>query len=136
MDVALLKMSWSHFMIAKRVVNTAGWFDERFPGVGNEDEDYEARLALLGEPVHCIELGGLKNISVKTKDFSYGKNVDVVKEKYMSANKRFFDSKWVLSSEPGKDFAYVRILGSYARMKPGMETPDFYPEIRYEQEIA
>lgn len=81
LDVALLKTSWSHFVVAKRVIAMAGWFDERFPGVGNEDEDYESRLALLGEPVHCITLGGLKNISVKTKDFSYGKTVAVVNEK-------------------------------------------------------
>jgi hypothetical protein len=131
MDVVLLKNSWSHFLIAKRVTSVAGWFDERFPGVGNEDEDYEARLALLGEPVHCIELGGLKNISVKTKDFSYGKTVEVTKEKYITANKVFFDSKWEIAEESRPGFAYVRILQNYVKLKPGMETPDFYPEIDY-----
>jgi hypothetical protein len=131
MDIAVLKLSWSHFLISKRVVSQIGWFDERFPGVGNEDEDYEARLALRGMPVESVTLGGLKNIVVKTKDFSYGKTVDMVNDKYMNANKRFFHSKWDLSDNPRDGYAYVRILGRHARIKAGMETPDFYPAMNY-----
>jgi GR25 family glycosyltransferase involved in LPS biosynthesis len=130
-DVILLKATWSHFFISKNVVAEAGWFDERFPGVGNEDEDYEARLTLLKKRIQTVPLAGLRNISAKTKDFSYGRNMEVVKEKYTGANKRFFDSKWELSDQPREGFTYVRILQGYVRMRPTMATPDFYPDIKY-----
>lgn len=130
-DVGLIKWSWSHFIISKRIVSQVGWFDERFPGVGNEDEDYEARLAHLNIPVPTFMMGGLRNITVKTEDFSYGKNMAVVNRKYTGANKEFFDSKWELSETAQPGFAYVRLLRKYARIKPGMETPDFHPDIHY-----
>ena len=40
----VINQSWSHFMISREVIIRVGWFDERFPAIGNEDEDYESRL--------------------------------------------------------------------------------------------
>ncbi|MGH8611666.1 MAG: glycosyltransferase family 2 protein [Gammaproteobacteria bacterium] len=132
-DVGLLKWSWSHFAISKKVISRFGWFDERFPGVGNEDEDYEARLAMHGVLVPSFSLSALRHIVVKTKDFSYGKNMAVVNQKYTSGNKLFFDSKWDLAEQPAEGFLFVRVLGKYAKLKQGMETPDFYPKYAKEE---
>jgi hypothetical protein len=131
-----LKSSWSHFFISKNTVAKVGWFDERFPAVGNEDEDYESRLALMGEPPICVVIDGLRNISEKTRDFSYGRNVAVVKKKYVSSNKEFFDSKWELSPDPRDGFTYVRILRSHIRLRPGMETPNFHPSIELQENVV
>ena len=127
-DVGLLNWSWSHFAISKKVISRFGWFDERFPGVGNEDEDYEARLAMRGTLAPSFSIGAVRNVVVKTKDFSYGKNMAVVNQKYTRDNKLFFDSKWDLAEQPGEGFVFVQFLGKYAKLKQGMETPEFYPE--------
>ena len=134
-NIGLLKKTWSHFLISKQIVSQIGWFDERFPGVGNEDEDYEARLALRQVPLPSFPLPALRNVVVKTKDFSYGKEMAVVNQKYTSENKRFFNSKWELVDEPKDGFVHVRILQKAARLRPGMETPDFYPAINYPEGI-
>jgi hypothetical protein len=115
------------------MISRIGWFDERLPGVGNEDEDYEARLALQGIGLPSFELSALRNVVVKTKDFSYGKEMAVINEKYTSDNKRFFNSKWEITNEAQDDFVHVRILQKAVRLRPGMETPNFYPEIHYPQ---
>jgi hypothetical protein len=130
-EVALLNKSWSHFLISKKTVAQTGWFDERFPSVGNEDQDYECRLATEGFKIKSFEIPSLKNLIYFTKDFSYGKKTEVVNKKYVSANKDHFNKKWILSDEPKEDFHFVRILGKHAKMNTGMETPNFYPEINY-----
>jgi hypothetical protein len=130
-EIGLLKRSWSHFLISKAIIARVGWFDERLPGVGNEDEDFEARLTLQGMAVPSVPLNALLNIVFKTKDFSYGKKMPVINGKYTSANKRFFDAKWEIIESARAGFVYVPILGKWARMRIGMETPNFYPEIEY-----
>jgi hypothetical protein len=132
-SIGLLKRSWSHFLISKEIVAKVGWFDERFPGVGNEDEDYEARLVLNNIAVPSFALRTLANVGVKTKDFSYGREMVVTNEKYTSDNRQFFNTKWELASDPKDGFVYVPILGKYARLRPGMQTPDFYPAISYSE---
>ena len=129
-DVATLSRSWSHFVISKAVVARVGWFDERLSGVGNEDEDYEARLATAGETLGRVEVMGLKNFVHETRDFSYGKAIEVAKKKYVQANKVFFDRKWDLSPTPKPGYAWVEILQAYAKINDGMATPDFHPDAR------
>lgn len=123
--IHLINKSWSHFLISKSIIKQIGWFDERLPGVGNEDEDYEARLAIEGINIFTTRLWSLKNEIFETTDFSYGKNVEIT-TKYIKANQVFFNSKWELSKEQKKGFTWVRILNQYARLKEGMETPNFY----------
>ena len=124
-DIGLLNRSWSHFLISKKIVEQIGWFDERFPAVGNEDEDYEARLRIAGISIKTYTVPGLKNVIFKTKNFSW-KETDVVNEKYVRANQVFFNSKWDVLEQPESDYTYVEILGKYVKLKAGMETPRFH----------
>ena len=130
-EVALINRSWSHFLISKRTISTVGWFDERFPGVGNEDEDFEARLVLARISIRSFSVKGLRNIVFETKDFSYGQDTKVVNVKYVSANQEFFHKKWQVSEIKQDGFVFVSILGKYARLQGGMETPNFYTDLVY-----
>jgi len=125
-EIALINRSWSHFIISKKIFKEIGYFDERFPGVGNEDEDYECRLVLKGILIKTFKIKSLKNIVYKTKNFSYGEKVITINEKYVKANKIFFDSKWQTSTTVQDGFNYVEILNLYVKLKTGMETPNFY----------
>ncbi len=126
---ALINSSWSHFLISKEIIKFNGWFDERFPGVGYEDQDYEIRLTLNGIKIKDFTVKGLKNLVFKTTDFSYGKNIEIDYEKYSSDNGKMFFKKWAISNTKKKDYTWVRIIQKYARPIVGMETPNFYPKI-------
>jgi hypothetical protein len=125
-EVALINRSWSHFIISKKIIRKIGWFDQRFPGVGNEDEDYECRLVHNDIVIKSFNINGLKNIVFLTSNFSYGKDVATINKKYIKKNKIFFDTKWELSKVESSSFKYIRIINCYAKLKEGMETPDFY----------
>lgn len=127
-DIALINRSWSHFLISKSIINLVGWFDERFPAVGNEDEDYECRLIKNNISIKSYKISGIKNIVFITKNFSYGKNVESINVKYIKENKIFFDKKWELKETKEEGYDYVRILDKYVKLKNGMETPNFYFE--------
>ena len=130
-ELGLLNWSWSHFLISKNIIQQVGWFDERFPGVGNEDEDYEARLVIDNILIESYPIEGLKNIIIQTKDFSYGKNTETVNIKYVRENKVVFDKKWDMLDEKKEGYVFVRLLGKHMKLNAGMETPNFYPEINY-----
>lgn len=125
-NIALINRSWSHFLISKTIIKQVGWFDERFPGVGNEDEDYECRLVFNDIEIKSFRLSGVKNVSFITKNFSYGANTESINVKYVKENKLFFDKKWDTTGDSREGFKYVAILRKYAKLKPGMETPNFY----------
>ena len=125
-QIALINRSWSHFLISKTIVTKIGWFDQRFPGVGNEDEDYECRLVLNDIEIKDYRIKGLKNIVFITSNFSYGKDILTVNTKYVRQNKIFFDSKWDFSEIELPFYRYVKILNGYIKLKDGMETPVFY----------
>ncbi len=124
--IALINQSWSHFMITKAIVKEVGWFDERFPAIGNEDEDYESRLALKEISYKIFSLRSIRPIVTQPLTYSYGVAVEVINEKYLKSNKVFFDSKWEISGQSREGFHYVRILNAYVKLKEGMETPDYY----------
>jgi len=125
-EFALINRVWSHFIISKKTVGLVGWFDQRLPGVGNEDEDYECRLVQNKIEIKSYKIKGLKNITYLTTNFSYGKDVPIIELKYIKQNKVFFDSKWELSDLDLPDYIYVEIIKKYVRLKEGMETPWFY----------
>lgn len=125
-EVALINRSWSHFLISKSVIKKIGYFDQRFPAVGNEDQDYECRLVFNNISTKSFTIYGLKNIIFKTTNFSYGKNIKIVNTKYVNANRLFFDSKWNIYNEQVEGSKFVEILDSFVLPKPGMETPIFY----------
>lgn len=124
-DIGLINRSWSHFLISKTIVEKIGWFDERFPAVGNEDEDYEARLKIAGILIKSYKVSSLQNVIFKTKNFSW-KEADVVNKKYVRANQVFFDSKWDVKDQPCPGYTFVEIIGKYVKLKSGMETPQFH----------
>jgi len=130
-EIALINRSWSHFMISKIIIKQNGWFDERFPAVGNEDEDYESRLVSNNIILKSYVLNGIKNEIFITKNFSYGLNVESINIKYVKSNKIFFDKKWKTSTDffPGSFF--VEILNMYVKQNEGMETPNFYEKIDF-----
>ena len=127
-DIGLINSSWSHFLISRSIIENIGWFDERFPGVGNEDEDYEARLAVAGCAIPIVRLHSVHNLIYPTTDFSYGKNVATANSKYIAANKEFFDRKWHVVPESLPGHTWVRILNAFAKLRDGMETPNFHPD--------
>lgn len=125
----LINASWSHFLMSKEIIQKNGWFDERFPGVGYEDQDYEIRLVLNGITIKDFQVGGLKNLVFKTTDFSYGANIETDYEKYSSDNGKVFFKKWEIVQTEATEYIWVRIIQAYAKQMDGMETPNFYPEI-------
>ncbi len=127
-DVAIMNASWSHFLTAKATVQQYGWFDERFPGVGYEDHDYEIRMAIAGHAVKDITVKGLKNLAYVTKDFSWEKNPRVIFNKYSGVNGDHYAKKWSIAETAAEGYTKVRIVGGYAKLNEGMETPDFYAD--------
>lgn len=125
----LINASWSHFLMSKEIIKRNGWFDERFPGVGYEDQDYEIRLVLNGITIKDFQIGGLKNLVFKTTDFSYGENIETDYEKYSSDNGKVFFEKWEIVQTEATEYIWVRIIQAYAKQIEGMETPNFYPDI-------
>jgi hypothetical protein len=128
--VAIINASWSHFVITKDAVDEFGWFDERFPGVGYEDHDYEIRLQLKGFQVKSYSVKDLFNISYITTDFSWGANEKTIFNKYSGVNGDHYFAKWEFSDLEKDGYTFVRIVQGYAKLKPDMETPNFYPEIK------
>ncbi len=125
----LINKSWSHFLMSKSIIKQNGWFDERFPGVGYEDQDFEIRLVLNNIIIQNYSVLNIKNIVFKTTDFSYGENIATDFEKYSSDNGKVFYKKWDVSSVEKTDYTWVRIIQAYAKLNTKMKTPNFYPTI-------
>ena len=65
--IATLNNSWCHILISEQVFKVIGYFDERLPEMGGEDDDYAARCALAG-----IEIANNgKNKFIKMSNYSY-----------------------------------------------------------------
>ncbi|MBU1110110.1 glycosyltransferase [Patescibacteria group bacterium] len=128
-EIAIINHSWSHFLISKKTVSETGWFDERFSGIGYEDCDYEARLTIKDKTLAIVMINSLRNLTRPPTDFSWGKNIKIIDKKYTAVNKEFFDKKWEVSTVPKKGFIRARVLQAHARLKPFMETPNFYPRV-------
>ncbi len=125
-NICTINSSWSHFLLSKNVVKKVGWFDERLFGVGGEDWDYEARLAFAEIETHMIKSKQLLNKSILTKDFSYGKEIDVVEGKYTKSSSDFLFRKWEVTTKEDKESKYL--WERYIKPIKGMETPNFYPD--------
>ncbi|NCP45010.1 MAG: hypothetical protein COW67_08705 [Flavobacteriales bacterium CG18_big_fil_WC_8_21_14_2_50_32_9] len=128
-NFGLINGSYSHFLINKKIINQIGWFDERFPGIGYEDHDYEIRLALQGVSPDFYNFKTIKNENVTPKDWSWGDDDTKIFKKYSHANEKHYFSKWEISDTAKHGFVHVRIIKGYAKLKDGMETPNFYPDL-------
>lgn len=125
--IHILNTSWSHFLISKEVISNVGWFDERFPGVGNEDWDYEIRAILAKTNIDMVKTRSIINLVVKTKDFSYSASEKTVNKKYSSSNWDFFKNKWSIREDIEDGYLRTRFPQiPYVKLNTGMETPNFY----------
>lgn len=127
-EIGLINKSWSHFLISKNIVRKIGWFDQRFPGMGNEDEDYECRLVFNNIELKTYSVFGINNIVFVSNNFCYGEDVETINVKYMKQNKTFFDSKWKFSNDPQSSFRFVKKVNGYISLQDGMDTPNFFAE--------
>lgn len=128
--ITLINNSWSHFLITREVIREFGWFDERYTGVGNEDQDYDFRLAAKNTIPADVLFSTIRNVVVQTRDFSYGKNVQTVNRKYTAGNREFFDSKWETSETEKPGMVFSRKFGVWFNPAPKIPSPDFHPEIK------
>jgi len=133
----VINKSWCHFVISKDIVKKVGWFEERLPANGHEDGDYALRMGLLSgksvipdqssPKVYCL---GIKNIVADNEDPGWSKYSATVAGKYATANDEFFYKKWEISKQPLPQSVSVA-NEIWCRIRPGMETPNFYPEVTF-----
>jgi hypothetical protein len=131
-EFGLINGSFSHYMLNKSILKKVGWFDERFPGIGYEDHDYEIRMTIAGKKIEHYQVKGIKNETVVPKDWSYDKEHEVILTKYSEPNEKHYFSKWKFADTKQNGYTYVRIIQGYAKQIEGMETPNFYPEITFD----
>jgi len=127
--ICLLNNSWSHFLYNKATLRQVGWFDERFTGIGNEDQDYEFRLANAGVKLDIIYCNKIKNEVDLPSDYSYGKDMLTVNKKYSASNETHFKNKWTTYPTEQKNTIYSKKFDMWFDPVPKLPTPDFYPEL-------
>ena len=110
------------------MVKSCGWFDERFPGIGYEDHDYEIRMAIKDVIMGRTEIKGVRNIAHQPKDYSWSANEEVIFNKYSRVNGDHYEKKWTIYTVAEKEEPFIPIIQGYARLNEGMETPNFYPD--------
>jgi hypothetical protein len=102
-QIATINRSWSHFFISKSIISTVGWFDENFPEIGGEDDDYLARLAMQGIIPENFETDTVSVNRNKNSRYrglnSYGKDMTRELGGYSSLNTRYLFEKWETSHE-------------------------------------
>lgn len=125
----IINQSYSHYLIDKSIIKKVGWFDERFSAIGYEDHDYEIRLALHNLKPDFFNFISIKNEVVVPKDWSWGDGDNIILKKYSESNEKHYLSKWEFSETEKEGFVFVRIIQGYAKLKTGMETPNFYTNI-------
>ena len=130
--ITLINNSWSHFMISKKIIHEIGWFDERFPAIGNEDQDYEFRLLAKQHIPNVVYNGEIKNLVEQPTTYSYGKNMKTVNGKYSADNWNFFTKKWEISAEEKPNYLYSTKFNLWFNPLPKLETPNFYPLTKHE----
>lgn len=125
----LLNKTWCHFVTTKETVRKVGWFEERFPGIGWEDNDYMFRMKMTDIECPSEKVLGILNLSTDNDDNPGWENPEDRKMKYTSANEDYFQKKWWTEKYDGNGPKYTHdSKGPYGRfaLKPGMETPLFY----------
>jgi len=138
-DIALLKKSWSHFLISKELFQKVGYFDERLLEIGGEDDDYAARCELLGIEIRNYPTNLIASRSRRRhrriKINSYGKDMSKERGGYSTYNSIFIrERKWITSDTPFAGAIFVpNRKPKYWKMRVGMETPDFYPNLDKEK---
>ncbi len=125
----LINRTWCHFVTTKETVRKVGWFEERFPGIGWEDNDYMFRMKIAGITCPSEKILGILNLSTDNDNNPGWENPKGREMKYTSANEDYFRNKWWTEKYDGEGPSYTHSSdGPYGRfaLKSGMETPLFY----------
>ena len=130
-ETCVVNNTWSISFLSKDTVRKVGWFDERFPAIGNEDGDYGLRIAIQkGQKEmqvlhqHNIYCFGITNVVAGNTDPGWKKDSAIVGSGYAQSNKDYFEKKWETSKTPLENS--VCLQGVYHRIRPDSETPQFY----------
>jgi hypothetical protein len=128
-DVATINSSWSHFFISESIVERAGFFDENLPELGGEDDDYLARLAILGILPDNYMTNSLCRKSGRRGKApgynSYGKDMSVEEGGYSTLNTRYLGQKWETSDQYFE--GAVEVAGRKVRFWKLREKEDTWP---------
>jgi len=93
-DHFIINGSWSHFLFSKKIIKKVGWFDERFPGVGQEDGDYSFRMIINGLKPRFVKCDGITNYVADQVDAGWANKSKKTDGKYSLVNKEFMKKKW------------------------------------------
>jgi hypothetical protein len=120
-EIATINSSWSHFLISRNIYDRAGEFDEGLTEVGGEDDDYLARLAMMGIKPADYDTATIarrrKRGRKRQKINSYGRDMSKEKGRYSTMNLKYLKEKWEMSDEyfdgaveiPRKKYKYWRL---------------------------
>ncbi len=131
-ELFTLNRSWSHFVISKKIIKKIGWFEERLPGIGQEDGDYTYRMAMQNIEMKNVDCAGLRNFVAAQENPGWIEISPLVQgTRYANINREFFDTKWItpLNSPAVSNFTHSCVFnGTHDTFTPipGMETPMFY----------
>ncbi len=131
-EVFTLNRSWSHFVISKTIIKKVGWFEERFPSIGQEDGDYAYRMAMKNIELKNINCVGIRNFIAKQDNPGWvAISVNSSSNRYADVNREFFNTKGItpLNSPDVTSFTnsckFNEAEAPFTPI-PGMETPVFY----------
>jgi hypothetical protein len=89
-NLVLLNNSWSHFAINRKCLESVGFFDENFLGIGQEDGDYAFRFkAIFGKEVPTIKVTSILNFVDTSRDNA----IAITNGKYSLFNSVYLDYK-------------------------------------------
>lgn len=131
-EIFTINRSWSHYVISKTTIKKVGWFDERFPGIGQEDGDFAYRMSMLEVDLGNINFTGIRNFVAEQENPSWSEISPVSKSsRYTDINKDFFNKKWLtpFNSPHLSEFTSSCVFNGVKTIftpVPGMETPVFY----------
>ena len=96
-SLTLLNHTWSHFIIASKVIDKVGIFEPSFLGIGFEDMDYTARSGLAGVEISNILCPYLHHCNHQPKNTSFDDVSGRTWGKYTTANEECFYRLWARS---------------------------------------
>jgi hypothetical protein len=112
-ELTLLNDTWSHFIIAPKVVDKVGVFEPSFPGIGFEDMDYTARSGFAGIAIGNVPCPYLHHSNHQPKTTSFDDVSGRTWGKYTTANEECFYRLWARSSD-GKG-VYIKQIRDFVK---------------------
>jgi len=112
-ELTLLNDTWSHFIIAPKVVAKVGVFEPSFPGIGFEDMDYTARSGLAGIAISNVPCPYLHHSNHQPKTTSFDDVSGRTWGKYTTANEECFYRLWARSSD--RKGVYIKQIRDFVK---------------------